>query len=330
MSDFQFVWIMHGSAEWQYAHQARELRPGQLVLVQPGMRDHWQWDRRQPTMHGYVYFNLSASKHAEHRRTWPLVRPTGEDDPLPAMLRYLLRLDVTSSDDLATAAELVRFVLVLFGRGPNEDSAPVLPAALESVVDHVYRAWAPSGVARAVSLAELAAAATVSTRAPLQGLPRPVRRRASHRVRAVAPRPRGDPAVAERPADHRDRPIVRLRRPGALLAPVPPGVHGSTWPVSAGHRRTRPLGAARRREASAHREPAAALIGVGAVASLGYRCHHAVPAATARTTAPATWRCPVSLGCTVSSASIVVGSHSGTVAITTPWWRVATPRRRSL
>lgn len=162
LSDFQFVWILRGSAQWWCAGQTRELRPGQLLLVRPGMRDHWQWDRHQPTTHGYVYFGLPESRLPVNSYAWPLLRVTGEDDPLPATLRYLLRLDVTSPDDLATAAELVRFVLVLFGRGPG-GHGPALPTAVESVVQHVYRAWAPSGIARALSLDELAAAATVST-----------------------------------------------------------------------------------------------------------------------------------------------------------------------
>lgn len=163
LSDFQFVWILRGSARWSSAGGTRELRPGQLLLVRPGTRDHWQWDRRQPTTHGYVYFSLTGAWRPTTASLWPALRVTGEDDPIPATLRYLLRLDVTSEDDLHIAAELVRFVLVLFARGPGAQTGPALPAAVESVIDHVYRAWGPSGVARALSLDELAAAAAVSS-----------------------------------------------------------------------------------------------------------------------------------------------------------------------
>lgn len=140
-----------------------ELRPGQLLLVRPGARDHWQWDRRQPTTHGYVDFGLTDSPGATTLQTWPMLRVTGEDDPLPATLRYLLRLDVTSKGDLELAAELIRFVLVLFARGSAAQSGPALPAAVESVVKHVYLNWVPSGVASALSLDELATAAAVSS-----------------------------------------------------------------------------------------------------------------------------------------------------------------------
>lgn len=163
MSEFQLVWILRGSADWECEGQAHELRPGQLLLVRPGMRDRWQWDRRRPTTHGYVYFSLTGSGPHSPPSTWPLVRVTGEDDPLPATLRYLLRLDVTSRDDLDTAAELVRFVLVIYTRGSDVQGALELPTAVQAVVEHVYEAWAPSGIARPLRLDELAAAAALSS-----------------------------------------------------------------------------------------------------------------------------------------------------------------------
>lgn len=163
LSEFQFVWILRGSAEWWTTEQTREIRPGQLVLVRPGTRDRWDWDRQRPTTHGYVYFRLQSSWEPSTSRSWPALRDAGEDDPLPATLRYLLRLDATSQADREIAAELVRFVLVLFTSGSPTPSGPPLPAVVESVVEYVYQAWAPSGLARAVFLDELAAAAAVSS-----------------------------------------------------------------------------------------------------------------------------------------------------------------------
>lgn len=163
LADHQLVWILSGSAQWTCAGQTRELRPGQLLLVRPEMPDRWQWDLGQPTTHGYVYFRVPTSRSAADLDMLPVIRVTGPDDPLPVTLRYLLRLDVTSPDDLTIARELVRFVLVLFGRRPAEHTEPALPASVQCVVEHVYRAWAPSGVARPLRLDELAAAATMST-----------------------------------------------------------------------------------------------------------------------------------------------------------------------
>lgn len=163
MEEFQLVWILRGSAQWWCDGQTREVTPGRLLLVRPGMRDRWQWDRRQPTTHGYAYFRLAGQWPRETSGTWPLSRVAGEDDPVPSTLRYLLRLDVTSGADLATAAELIRFVLVLFARDRVSPLELALPTAVAAVVGHLHETWGPSGVARAVSLDELSAAAGVST-----------------------------------------------------------------------------------------------------------------------------------------------------------------------
>jgi AraC-like DNA-binding protein len=162
MSQFQLVWILRGSADWSTSGVTRTLRPGQLVLVQPGTRDHWQWDRSDPTTHGYVYFTLPGSWRPTPG-DWPVQRLIGEDDPIPSALRYLLRLDPTSEHDRAIAAELIRFVLVVFTHASVLGDRDGLPPALEAAVDHVYRAWTPSGIARPVGLAELARAASLSS-----------------------------------------------------------------------------------------------------------------------------------------------------------------------
>lgn len=163
MTQFQLVWILRGSAEWRCDGQMERIVPGQLLLVRPGMRDTWLWDGSQPTTHGYVYFNLTGAWTSATPDRWPLSRAAREDDPLPATLRYLLRLDVTSRADLGVAAELVRFVLVLLARGPGAHDGTALPVAVEAVVAHAYEAWTPSGIARALTLDELAGAAAIST-----------------------------------------------------------------------------------------------------------------------------------------------------------------------
>ena len=159
MSEFQLVWVLRGSADWSTDGVTRTLRPGQLVLVQPGTQDHWQWDRADPTTHGYVYFTLPES-WSPTTGDWPILRPISEDDPIPTTLRYLLRLDPTSLADLDIAAELIRFVLILFTHETRLGGRVVLPAAVEAVVEHVYHAWTPSGIARPVGLAELASSSS--------------------------------------------------------------------------------------------------------------------------------------------------------------------------
>ncbi len=161
MAGFQLVWILRGSAEWWADGVLHTLLPGQLVLVRPGTRDHWWWDRDDPTTHGYAYFTLAGSWRPSAEQ-WPALRVVSEDNPVPATLRYLLNLDVASPEDLDIAAELIRFVLVLFTCDRDLRGRAALPPAVESVVEHLHRTWAPSGIARPVGLAELAGAAALS------------------------------------------------------------------------------------------------------------------------------------------------------------------------
>jgi len=163
LSEFQFVWILRGSAQWWCGGRTRDVRPGQLLLVPPGHEDRWRWDLRQPTTHGYVYFRPPDTwQSRSDGARWPTLREMGRDDPLPATLRYLLQLDMTVERDRATAAEIVQFVVTLFARDEVGHQRSRLPAALSLVVDHVYEVWTPTGVARPLSLDELAAAASMS------------------------------------------------------------------------------------------------------------------------------------------------------------------------
>ncbi|MCP3805127.1 AraC family transcriptional regulator [Allokutzneria sp. A3M-2-11 16] len=158
LTEFQFVWILRGSARWRSPSGTTELRPGQLLLVRPGTPDFWLWDRHEPTTHGYAYFDFTGSWRPSPESGWPVLRSTDGDDPLRSVLRYLLRQD----SDKIVAAELVRCALVLFTHRAGVHD-PNSPAAVDAVIEHVYRAWTPSGIARALSLRELASAAAVST-----------------------------------------------------------------------------------------------------------------------------------------------------------------------
>ncbi len=163
LSEFQFVWVLRGSARWRVAGDSYELRPGQLLLVPPGLEDRWRWDRHQPTTHGYAYFRLGCEERPGRAvGPWPPVRDMGREDPLPSALRYLLGLDMTSPGDVAIATDVVRFVLAVFSRAATGSARPRLPPAVDALVEHVRLAWTPTGVARPVSLDELASAASVS------------------------------------------------------------------------------------------------------------------------------------------------------------------------
>jgi AraC family transcriptional regulator len=166
LADFEFVWLLQGTAEWRYDQGSIALRPGCLLLGRPGMRDSFVWDPVRPTRHAYLHFQLGGwLPHLPDPARWPLLRTLPDDDPLRPLLRYLLDLGQDRSGaSQPTVQEVLRLLLTVFVQGPlpDRDRGP-LPPHLDSLLDFVRRAWSPPAPTRPLSLRELAAAACIST-----------------------------------------------------------------------------------------------------------------------------------------------------------------------
>jgi hypothetical protein len=55
IGDYEFVWMLRGHATFIVGDQ-RQLSPGELLLVPPGLRHSFRWDQDQASRHGYVHF----------------------------------------------------------------------------------------------------------------------------------------------------------------------------------------------------------------------------------------------------------------------------------
>jgi AraC family transcriptional regulator len=159
LPDFEFVWLLQGTAEWRYDQGTITLGANCLLLGRPGMRDSFVWDLVRPTRHAYLHFRLVGRLPGlPDPALWPLVRRLPDDDPLRPLLRYLLRV----GEDRSTA-EVLRLLLTLFVRGPLPDPDDQrLPPPLEGLLEHLRRAWSPPAPTRPLPLRELAAAACIS------------------------------------------------------------------------------------------------------------------------------------------------------------------------
>lgn len=156
----EFVWLLRGSATWLCDDLRVPVRPGTLLLIQPGMRDSFHWDPRTPTRHAYVHFELSDVDSS----TWPLTRDlTGRSDPMGALCRYLLHLGTTCPPGWAEhARETLRLLALTFVRDPVPAEPPAaLPEPVVAMMAHVHDRWS-AGVAVTVPLSRLAGAAQVS------------------------------------------------------------------------------------------------------------------------------------------------------------------------
>jgi AraC family transcriptional regulator len=164
--DFEFVWLLQGSAEWRYDQGSISLGPNTLLLGRPGIRDAFLWDRQRPTRHAYLHFALEGElPELPDPALWPLVRTLPDDDPLRPLLRYLQGIgEDRSGRHRQTVQQVLRLLLTLFVAGPlpDRDRQPS-PPQLEALLEFVRRAWSPPAPTRRLSLDELAAEAYIST-----------------------------------------------------------------------------------------------------------------------------------------------------------------------
>jgi AraC-like DNA-binding protein len=159
--DFEFVWMVVGTAGWRRHDNPdeRQLTPHNLLLVRPGMRDEFEWDSRAPCTHGYVHF---AARTTEATASWPLTRPLTRPGPLGALLSYLLWLaDERAANWRERADDVLGTLLRAFVSGPLPDlDRRAEPPALASALDHVRATWT-HGMCP-VPVGDLASAARVS------------------------------------------------------------------------------------------------------------------------------------------------------------------------
>ena len=166
LEDFEFVWLLQGTAEWRYDQGSIALGPNSLLLGRPGITDSFSWDRTRPTRHAYLHFELTGRlPELPDPARWPLLRTLPDDDPLRPLLRYLLNLSKhPSGTHQQTTQQVLRLLLTLFVQAPLPDpDQRRLPPYLDTLLELVRRAWSPPAPTRPLSLHELAAGACIST-----------------------------------------------------------------------------------------------------------------------------------------------------------------------
>ncbi|MDX6207312.1 MAG: AraC family transcriptional regulator [Frankiales bacterium] len=169
LGDYEFVWLLAGSAVWSVSEptsdtEPRELRltQGVLALARSGTIDSYRWDEAQPSRHAYVHFSLIASADLPSETSWPPVRSLAANPLLRGICGYLVSLaGQDSSLARARSDALVGLLLEAFVRDPQIDGTVVLTPQVAAVVQHVRDRWSRDGI-RALDAGELAAAASIS------------------------------------------------------------------------------------------------------------------------------------------------------------------------
>ena len=162
IDDFEFVWMLRGSARYVSDDVDLKLRPGALLLIPRGVLHRLIWDPVRPSRHGYVHFDPEQVG----RKATPEVRlrRMSEHDPMAGLCAYLLWLGYAGATGWEVQAErTLQLLLTVYLTGPLPDDHPheALPRPLSAAVDFLRAEWEQMPLRR-VSVDELAAAASVS------------------------------------------------------------------------------------------------------------------------------------------------------------------------
>lgn len=160
MKDYEFVWLLRGSAVWSTGDDDHLLRPGTLALARPGMVDCYRWDPQRPSTHAYVHFALTAVDHLPE--PWPAVRSLSALPVLDGICRYLLQLaGDPSAESAARRDQLLELMTDIFVTGPIPRGDPGLPQIMITIAGQVRADWDRQGI-RPLAVGALAAAAGIS------------------------------------------------------------------------------------------------------------------------------------------------------------------------
>ncbi len=142
LRDFEFVWIIEGSAQYcrgemHYLEDVAQAQAGSILLCRPGI-DFFLWDQTRRTRHAYFHFTVSSlPSDWPPVAQWPLLARTlpDEGDILLPLFRHLLtwagRGDVRQCR-LTMAALLSAFLTgeTATGDVPRESLPPPVERAL--------------------------------------------------------------------------------------------------------------------------------------------------------------------------------------------------------
>jgi AraC-like DNA-binding protein len=167
LQDFEFVWLLQGSAIWTVREGPSAppdgcvLRPGTLALARAGTVDSYHWDDLISSTHAYVHFGIDPAALGP-TAGWPDTHSMTASPVLGGICDYLMQLATTPSRRArARSDQLLELLLDLFLNGPLADPEPVLHDYVAATIRAAQRAWSDGGL-RILPAAEIAAAAGVS------------------------------------------------------------------------------------------------------------------------------------------------------------------------
>lgn len=119
-TSFEFVWIIQGNATAHFDTNKIPAPSGTLLLSRPGMIDYYEWDIKNPTIHGFFHFLVDDEfiKEFPPMENWPVSKNIDSIDLQKALVKYCIEYLKTKSIPVAEhkkrAVQCAELLLRLF------------------------------------------------------------------------------------------------------------------------------------------------------------------------------------------------------------------------
>jgi AraC-like DNA-binding protein len=164
--DFEFIWIITGSAHCRFNDEPVTAQVGSVLLGRPGMTDRYDWDTQERTLMAFFHFSFDYTEGDwPEMRQWPILRQTKSEDVLPTLFRYVIGL--ARSDKAGKEVLLESAVALMLRSFISGDSAVLLepqqdiPEPIQKALKAIREALEKEPI-ETVTLADLSKAAHVS------------------------------------------------------------------------------------------------------------------------------------------------------------------------
>jgi AraC-like DNA-binding protein len=166
MQDYEFIWILEGSAVIHFGRNKIYAKAGTVLLRRPGVTDYYEWSTLQRTVHAYIHFQLDKDR-VDHltKLKVPTVRVMPPNDIIRPLFGYLLNLEKLNETNrfvlMLPALDLL-FKSFITGQVLVRAQEPFsIPEPLKKVVDFIIKNVSQTPPAR-VRLSDLAQVANTT------------------------------------------------------------------------------------------------------------------------------------------------------------------------
>jgi AraC-like DNA-binding protein len=136
--DFEFLWIITGSAKFSFDDNQFEAPAGTVLLGRPGMKDRYDWDTRHRTLLAFFHFSFDYTEGDwPNLKDWPTRRQMQAEDILQTLFRYVIGLARTSKPEKEV---LIESAVGLMLRSFLTDNSAVLLEPHQDLPDAVQKA----------------------------------------------------------------------------------------------------------------------------------------------------------------------------------------------